>query len=508
MKKEDYARILNSSKNMITATVCQIAVAVLGIVERSVFINNLSEEYLGLSILFSSLLAVLSISELGLGSAMAFCLYSPLAGREEGKIRALLRFMATAYRWIGLLILVLGFALIPFLPLVSKTTIPMGDVRLYYLIYLLGVAIGYFFSYSAVLVEADQKQYINTIVINTIQILQSLIQMYVLIKTQNFLIYTIVFACGNILRYVIIQVVTHRIYPFIRRIDRTADRLDSGTKQLIGKNIKALVIHKIGGTVIGSSDSIMISTLLGMGILGMYSNYQLLLVGISSGVAIIYSSMNASIGNICALEKPEISYDWFMRINTYYSLLIGALCTVLAVCLNPLMSVLFPSAKQFPQLTVILLACSNYFTYMRKIVTTFEDAYGLFWYDRYKSIVEIVINIVGSIVLSYWFGLDGIIIGTILSTLLVCAWVEPVVVFRYGFRRSLARYVFNYIRSFAVFLIATVLGSLVCSSVDGEGLFSLVVKIVLCLFVYCILTVVFAPKTVYNMLHKRRMDIV
>ncbi len=505
MKKEDYARILNSSKNMITATVCQIAVAVLGIVERSVFINNLSEEYLGLSSLFSSLLAVLSISELGLGSAMAFCLYSPLASREEGKIRALLRFMSTAYRWIGLLILILGFVLLPFLSLISKTTIPMSDVRLYYLVYLFGVAFGYFFSYSAVLVEADQKQYINTIIINTVQILQSLVQMFILIQTQNFLAYTTVFACGNILRYVIIQVVTHRIYPFIRRSSGSSDRLDAETKQMIGKNIKALVIHKIGGTVIGSSDSIMISMLLGMGILGIYSNYQLLLVGISSGVAIIYSSMNASIGNICALEKSETSYGWFMRINTYYSLLIGALCTVLAVCLNPLMSILFPSAKQLPQITVILLTASNYFTYMRKIVTTFEDAYGLFWYDRYKSIVEIIINIVSSIALSYWLGLDGIIIGTILSTLLVCAWVEPVVVFKYGFQRSPGRYIFNYVRSLLVFLIATFAGSFVCSLMDEKGLFALIIKIVLCLLVYCVCAVAFAPKTIYSMLHKSRM---
>ncbi len=180
IKTADQKRIFNASRNIFFGTVCLIAVSFLGLFERAVFLNHLSSDYLGLNSIFSSILSVLSVAEMGFGSALAFYLYGPLATKDEAKIKILMKFLRRVYKLIGLIILIAGLALVPFLSFIVKTDIPISQVRIFYLIYLAGMVAGYFFSFNTILIEADQKLYLQTLCESIFRIAQYSIQMLVI----------------------------------------------------------------------------------------------------------------------------------------------------------------------------------------------------------------------------------------------------------------------------------------------------------------------------------------
>lgn len=508
LKKADKDRIINSSRNIAFAVIGQSLVAIMGLVERSFFLSNLSSDYLGLNSLFSSILSFLSLTELGLGTAFAYCLYGPLADSNEVMVRSLMKYFSRAYRLVGLVIFGLGLCLLPFLGIILKTDIPLSAARIYYVIYLVGVTGGYLFSANAILIEADQKMYVNTFVGSLVQLGLYVIQILILHFTQNFTYYLLAFAIATTGKYFFMYLTSFHVFPFLRRKEKV-QKLDTQFVKSLYRNLRALLLSKVGGVINSGSDSILISMLVSTAALGMYSNYMLIFVGVGSGTAILFTSVKASIGNLCAIESSKKSYIWFRRINGYYGFIIGLVYTVLAVCFNSLLHALYPKAEVFSGITAVLLALTRYFDEMRYIVTNYEQAYGIFRQDRYKSIIAAVINISFSVffVKVFDLGVAGICLGTICSIVFVYTWWEPMMLHRYGFYLSSKGYWLQYLKSVLITAFSIGFGLFACSMVSFEGRFVVVLDILIVIMIYICVAIVLTPKQmllVWKILRKRK----
>lgn len=489
MRNDNKTRIFNSSRNIIVAIIFQAAVAILSFVERNNFVSYLTADYLGLSNLFTSVLSVLSVAELGIGTALGYCLYLPLAENNTERIRSIMKYLSHLYKMIGSIILLIGVILIPFLRfLIKSDTINLTYIYKTYSIYLLGSSFAYFFSYKSILVDSNQEQYVSTAILSASTLIQYTIQIFILKYYQNFTLYILTYSICNVTKYIVISILVNKKFPYIKSKNKI-EQLPKDIKNKLKKDIKALFFHKIGGAVIGSSDSLIISTLFGLTILGIYANYQLITIGVASGVAIFYGSITASIGNIIATEPKEKTLQYFYTISHHYLLAIGALCGTLILVFTDLINLLFSKAQTFGMSTIIFLGISQYAYYSRRITLTFESGYGIYWEDRFKPLFEVFVNILASVILAKFMGLNGVILGTILSNIGGPLWIEIKVLFKHGFQHSPFKFAKDFILCFTSTVLAT-FTSMLCYSFLPTG--HLIVKIILIILISLIIHLFFA----------------
>ena len=265
---------------------------------RTVFVATLGKEYLGLSGLFTNILSLLSLAELGVGTAITFSLYKPIAQQNENQLIALMRVYKKAYICIGLFVLFAGALLTPFLSYFIKDMPDIPYIRMIYLLYVGNSGISYFYSYKASFIAANQKNYIVTNNQYLMNMLCALAQACALFFLHNYLIFLgmqVIFTIASNIR---ISKIADREYPILTR--RTKIALDFNTKRMILSNIGAMVFHKIGAIVVFSTDNILLSKMFGLSIVGVYSNYCLIFNGIESILNQFFQSITASIGNLKA----------------------------------------------------------------------------------------------------------------------------------------------------------------------------------------------------------------
>ncbi|MCH3915950.1 MAG: hypothetical protein LKE40_00365 [Spirochaetia bacterium] len=352
VENNDKTRIDNSKRNIKFATIFQLSSGLLGFVERSFFIKCLSAEYLGLKGLITSILMVLSITEFGISSSLAFYLYAPLVEANKEKIKSLNHYIRKIYHRITYGVLLFGLAFLPFIPNVANTThIAPYQIRIYFLIYLLGTVGSLLNSWHAIIIQADQKQYITTTIISVAQMLQLVVQVAILLLTRNFYLYALAYALSNTLRYVIARYKSFRMFPYLR--EKTIAPLPEKTVQDIGKSTRALIFHRMGFSITMTIECVLLSAMLGASTLGCFANYQLVILGLATGIAMMQKSIESSIGNLCTMESPEYCYQWFVKINHIYSLSIGYLAIILIACFNPFFHLVYPQAATFSTKTVV-----------------------------------------------------------------------------------------------------------------------------------------------------------
>lgn len=427
----DYQRVVNSSKNLVVSVISQILVGVLGFIERTVFIHLLSDEYLGINGLFFNILSFLSLAELGFGSAIVFCLYKPLAENDINLLSAIMNLFRRVYRLIGFGLVLLGFIVTPFLPLIIKSDVAIPHLPLYFNLYVLSSAVTYFASYKTALIEADQKRYIVTMYTSGGMAIQSLLQICILLLTKSYLLYLCVQIVVNIVKYYILSLKADKLYPFLKK--KTKERIPNDIREVIVRNVKAMVFHKVGGVTVNSTDNILISSMVGIAMLGLYTNYKLILGAVTMGLYVFPSSISASVGNLCAVESKEKRLNAFDTLNFIGFLLYGFVSICILVLIEPMINLwLGPRYCLGPELALII-SINFYLSGMRNVVLVFKDVMGLYWADQYKPIFEALINLIASVILGKYFGLIGILAGTAISTISTCLWVEPLVLYRYGF---------------------------------------------------------------------------
>lgn len=472
-------------KNIKFSILNYIAVNLLKFIVRMVFIKTLAIEYLGINGLFTNVLAMLSLAELGIGPAIVYSLYKPLAYGDKEAVKSIMSLFKKVYIAVGGIILILGLMLFPFLDNFIKNGQTVPQIEYFYLVFLLNTVVSYLWTYKRSLLIADQKQYVVNIYQAVVQVLVALLQIIFLLIFADYWCFIILMLLGTVLENFSIAHKADEEYTYLKE---KSVALDLDIKHQIVKNTKAMIFHKIGGMVVFSSSNLVLSKFAGLAAVGLYSNYYMVIAALNTFAAKFFESITASIGNLMVLEESSKKIKVF-KITEFITALQAAICFCgLCVLFNPFIELWVGKEYLFSKIIVAAMAFSFYLTYMRKTVCMFKDATGLYWNDRYKPLAESIINLAASIYLTVHYGVIGVVLGGIISTLLTCFWVEPYVLFNNGIDIKLKDYFINYLKFAVVTLLAAVTSNFVYSSLFAKvTLFNFIAGIFICVCVTLIL---------------------
>jgi len=467
---------------MIFACVAYLIQVILAFFLRRYFIYFFNEEYLGLNSLFTNVLSVLSLAELGFGTALVFEMYKPMADGDKERVSQLLHFYKTCYTIIAGVVLCLGLCVLPFMGYFQSKA-PNVDVNLYviYLIYLSNTVFSYLFAYRRSLLYASQRNDIESKVGLCLNVLSSVLQLLVLVFLNNYYVYIGITLFISIISNLVIYIITQKRYP--EYVKKPNSYLDKESRRSINKNVFALLFHKIGGVVVYSTDSLVIYILLDSATLGRYSNYLLITTNLIAIVSMISNAMRGSIGNSIAKEPVDRNYKLLNKLNFIYFWLISFCTDCIFVLSDSFIDVVLTKGEKsliFDKSIIILLSLNFFLTTSRYITGTFKECAGIFQQDKYKSLLEAGINLVASIVLVKAIGLPGVIIGTILSNLLAGLWIEPYVLNKYYLKQSTLKYFGKYLIYVGAMLITGIVTYSVCSVITINTIWTLIAKFAIC----------------------------
>lgn len=449
-------RTSNSVKNSITSAISYIIAIVIGLVAQALFIKILGAEYLGINGLFSNILTMLSIFDLGIGSAIVYNLYKPIAKNNIEEIKSLMLFYKKAYNLIALLIFLVGVVVIPFLPkIVGEIS---SDVNLYfvYILFLINTVSSYLMTYKRSLIIANQKNYIVNIVHIVYLLVINITRLILLYLTKDYYIYLSLTIVGQLLENFVITLIANRIYPFL--LDKNVKPLNKKNEKDIFSKVKALIFHKIGSVIINGTDNVIISYFLGVATVGLYSSYTLIINPITNLFGQIISSTAASVGNLLVSENDKKIYEVFKKIRflNFWLACFSGIC--LLVILQPFIE-LWIGKEYLLSMFVVVTIVFNYFQkMMRNTYNIFKDSAGIWREDKFVPLFESFLNIVFSIVLLKIFGLAGVFMGTIISGLALWCYSYPRFVYKKLFNRDYSKYAketLGYILLFVVLSIVT-----------------------------------------------------
>lgn len=452
------SRIENTGKNFIFSLLATFITAITSFVSRTVFIQTIGVTYLGANGLFTNILSMLSLTELGLGSAIGFSLYKPLAENDTETIKSLMKFYKTAYRVIAAVICVLGLALIPFLDVLIKDPGDIQHIPFIYLVFLYNTVISYLFTYKTTLLVADQKSYVMTNMTSVIGIVTVLIQITVLLIGKNYFVYLIVGAVINTVQWYFINRRIFRLYPYLK--DRNIQPLAKRERSTIATNVKAMVFHKFGELCINQTDNIIISSFISITAVGIYNNYYMIIGIIDRFSRSIFNAATASLGNLIATQAGEKRYEVFKRYNFLGFWVFGWTGVCLYALLNPFIELWLGREFLIDGLTLALVMLNYYLVGMRVTVGNVKMAAGLYKQDQWAPIVQAIINLAVSIVGAIHLDLAGVFLGTVVSSISVPCWYRPMVVYKHAFQKPVGEYFVHYFQYLLVIMVnlALVLG--------------------------------------------------
>lgn len=477
--------------------VCRILDIALGLGYRYLFLKTLSIEYLGINSLFTNVLGVLSLAELGIANSIVYRLYEPISREDVDRVGELMAFFRHAYLLIGLVITLIGLAITPFLKFLIKdaSEIP-ADVNLYvvFLLFLLQSSSSYLFAYKLTLLIADQKQYLHSVVITVITVIRYAIQFFILIATRD---YTLTLVSGIAVTIILNWAFSLWVSRKYRSVFQVTSRLGKQDRKAIYKDTSAAMLHKIGGTVLSSTDNILLSKFIGLAVTGIYANYSMIISSVFGVIDTFFSGFTSSLGNAHAVLDKDSRYELYRR-SLFINLFIVGLTTVCIFGLiDDFLLVWLREAYFLEESVVILLSISYYLNGARIISCSYTTACGLFVRDRIRPIIEATLNLVISIVALKIIGIGGIFLGTIISSLLTVFWREPLLLYRYAFERSVGEYWKEYIKGAVVAVLSSLTVRLFVDrlfEVNGNLLLWLL-KAVICIAVFLLIHFLFNCRT-------------
>lgn len=467
-------RFRNSTRNAMAAVITSIFMAVFNFVERTVFNQCFISDYLGFYSLFYNIISVLSVAELGLNVAIAYALYSPIAEDDYKEISVIMSYFRKVYAVIGAVILLAGLAVLPFLGYLVKTEVPISDIRTYFVLFLLGTVSEYFFYYKSIIFTASQNEYVNTLVTNISRSALYVVQIFISIKTRNFLLYSICILSYSIVRCIATNIIAKRKFPYL--CVRSNRKLSKASRDKIVFNIRGLVLSQIGNVLVNITDSILISAMIGSAILGLYSNYQMITKGLLGFTRIFPNAITASLGNMGVMENENKMLDSYRAIDISFYLIYGILSIILFCIMNPIVQTFFGASRTLPLTSAFIISILFYASNIKSLYTTYKSSLGLYWYDRFRPVISGVTNVILSIILGKFIGFDGIVLGTFLTYLIIDLWVEPMIIFHHGFKTSSHAYI---ISTFARLLLVMALMAFtyfVTARIPFAGILGIIVK--------------------------------
>lgn len=429
----------NSFKNMITSLIANIISIIIGFIAQVVFIKTLGTEYLGINGLFTNIISMLGIVELGVGSAIIYNLYQPIEKKDKETIKSLMNFYQRAYHIIAIIVFILGVILIPFLGFfIGEVNVDI-NLQLVYLLFILDIVCSYLLSYKRSILYANQKNYIVNIVHMLYLLVLNVVQLFILYFTRNYYLYLVAKIVLRILENVVITLIVNKKYKYLR--ENKKQKLDKEIEKDIYKKVKALFFHKIAGYVISGTDNIMISKFLGITMVGLYSNYYLIINSIQTLFGQAITALTPSVGSLLVTESKEKVYDVFKKVRFVNFWIACFTATAILVIVQPFIKIWVGSRYLLNNMVLYVLVFNFYMTMMRYSYMTFKEAGGIFYEDRFVPLIESILNIVFSCLLVNVFGLSGVFMGTIISGLALWCYSYPKYVYKNLFDRQYKDYI-------------------------------------------------------------------
>lgn len=475
------SRTEHSFQNTTAAMISRVVAILMGFITRVVFTHTLSESYVGVNGLFSDILNVLSLSELGVGTAITFALYKPIAENNIELQKSLMKLYKKFYYVVAGIVLAAGLAVIPFMGVLINNQPEVDHLVLIYLLYLGNSVVSYLLIYKRTLIDAHQLSYIGVVCQTVFLVIQDVLQIILLITTKNFVLFLIVYIVCTIGNNLWISRKADKLYPFLK--DKDVEPLEKEQKQDIIKNIKAMLMHKVGNVVINNTDNLLLSSMVGIVSVGCYSNYYLVIGSVRQVLNQMFQGIMASVGNL-GVTKDSVHVKKIFETSFFVGQWMFGFATI---CLFELVSlfvgVSFGQQYVFSELVVLVLCLNFYVTGMRQAVLVFRDSLGLFWYDRYKAVLEAVLNLVISIVLAYHFGTVGVFLGTLFSALLSSVWIEPLILYKHSLKCSVMGYFKKYAHYVFVMALSWGLCHVLCGYINGHVVLVMLGRLGVCLVV-------------------------
>ena len=442
----------------------------LGIVNRRAVIIILGIEYQGINGLFSNVLSMLSIAELGIGTAIIYHLYKPLAENRIDEIQSIMYFYRKCYWFISAVIFFLGILIIPLLPfIVTENELPfsLGSI---YIWFLLDSVVSYLFTYKRSIIIADQQNYIVVSCDILYQLFVKTGQIIILWLSHNFMWYLSVMVAGRFLENLLINVIANKKYPYL--ISAKASPLPKEILNDIYRKVHGTVFHKIGAFIVLGIDNILIVKFLGLTIAGIYSNYFLIINSVQNICYQIVTAATASVGHIVAENDKIKIFSIFNELQLLNTALLTWISSGIYCVATPVIALLFGEDYILSDFTLLILSVNLYMQGMRAVFSIFKETAGILYEDRFVPLWESIINLAASLLFLQKFGLAGIFMGTILSSLILYLYTYPILVYKKVLGRTVREYYREFLWISVLGITSIFCSKAVCSQIVLENRFS------------------------------------
>lgn len=473
----------NATRNIIFGTCLKLYQIVVPFLMRTIMIYFMGVQYLGLNSLFTSVLQVLNLAELGVGSAMVYSMYKPVAEHDNNTICALMGLYRKYYRIIGMVVLAAGCVIIPFVPHLIKSDVPEGiNIYVLYVMNLLATVFTYWlYAYKNSILQAYQRNDIVSKVTIITDTIKYILQIFTIVFLKNYYMYVLVLILLQIASNIITAAVVTRMYPEYR----CKGSLPKEEVAQINSRIRDLFTSKIGAVIVNSADTVVISAFLGLTVLAIYQNYFFIISSVIAFIAVVFNSCTAGIGNSIIVETKEKNYNDFKKF-TFLIAWIAGFCTVCIVCLmQPFMNIwMNGNEKLMLGMSEVVCFCIYFFVYeIQQLLLTYKDAAGMWHEDKYRPLVTALTNLALNIIMVQFFGLYGVLLSTVISIIFIgMPWLFYNL-FTVLFKRNAAKYVIRVVYYTVITIVISIITYSVCSLVPFTGIAELIVKLVICIIV-------------------------
>jgi O-antigen/teichoic acid export membrane protein len=410
-------RTKNAARNIVFDGTMEIVNMLFPFVIRSVMLHYLGTEYLGLNGLFKSLLSFLNLAELGVGSAMVFSMYKPIAEEDTPAICALLRLYRTLYRIIGLIVAVLGLALMPFLRSLIKSDIPQ-DMNLYILFLMnLGntVMTYWLFAYKSSLLKAHQRRDVISKVSLTVRVTEYTLKIFILIYLRNYYLYLAVQLVSQLAINLLTAVCAQKMYP--RYVPE--GKLPKEKTLDIFRRVRDLFTAKLSATVFDAADTVVISAFMGLTVLALYQNYYFIITALRMMLVVFLNACMAGVGNKLVMESREANYRDLEKISLLFLWVLGVSSSMLLCLYQPFIHVWMGEENMLAVGLVFCFVVYYYSMGANKLINMFKDAAGIWRIDRWRPLTAALANLSLNLLTVRWIGLYGVLLSSVVSIVFI-----------------------------------------------------------------------------------------
>ncbi len=472
------SRTKNSLRNIKTGAIVQIINNLMRFVVRTIFIKFLNSEYLGVNGLFTNILTMLSFAELGIGTAIIFSMYKPIAEDDKEKIKGLMKLYKTSYTIIGIVVFALGLLVIPFMKYIIKDAPNIKEnLTFIYILFLINTSSSYFFTYKKSIITAYQKQSIINNIDSIVYLVKSIAEILVLIFTKNYILYLITDISSTILENIIVAHKADKMYQFIN--DKNIKEISKKEKKGIFSNVKSLFVYKLGEVILTGTDNILISSMVNVSAVGIASNYTMIIQAIKGVVSNALNGVTASVGNLNVSDDKKKQEKVFYQL-TFVNYIVYSFCSIaFIILLNPFIKIWLGEKYIFALDVSIALSVSFFIDGIRNPGFIYRTTLGLFAKAQATPYIGAIVNIIASILLCKKYGIVGIYIGTSIAQLSSYVWIDPVLIYKYAFKKSPLPYFATVSKYYLLFTINLIITYFIANLVKFEGISGLLLKFVI-----------------------------